>query len=276
LTQVENPRKEIITFLVLTFTTSAVFWALILGAGGRNAMGGLLVLGLMWCPGLSAMLTRLVYHRSLRGLGWKFGQAKWLLLAYLLPVTYAGLPYLLTWLSGQGAFSAANVPANQSLAGWIASNLTWLFLLGSVPSALGEEIGWRGLLVPQLARLVSPPQTALISGAIWALWHTPLILFGDYGSGAPTLYALACFAVMVIGISFPFAWLRLKSGSLWTGVVLHASHNLIIQTILDPLTQDTGITPYIVTEFGVGLAAAAAITAWVFWRMWKNQPAQPA
>lgn len=270
-THEENPRKEIITFLVLTFALSAVFWVLILGAGGIEAMGGLLVMGLMWCPGVSAMITRLVYHRSLRGLGWKLGRAKWLLLAYLLPVAYAVVPYVITWMSGLGEFSTANVPANQSLPGWIITNLTVLFLLGSVPSALGEEIGWRGFLVPQLFKQMSLTKTALISGGIWALWHAPLILFGDYGSGTPGLYALASFVILVISISFPFAWLRIKSGSLWTGVVLHASHNLIIQAILDPLTQDTGITPYIVTEFGIGVAAAAVITAWVFWRMWKGE-----
>lgn len=234
-------------------------------------MGGLLVMGLMWCPGVSAMITRLVYHRSLRGLGWKLGRAKWLLLAYLLPVAYAVVPYVITWMSGLGEFSTANVPANQSLPGWIITNLTVLFLLGSVPSALGEEIGWRGFLVPQLFKQMSMQKTALTSGGIWALWHAPLILFGDYGSGTPGLYALASFVILVISISFPFAWLRIKSGSLWTGVVLHASHNLIIQAILDPLTQDTGITPYIVTEFGIGVAAAAVITAWVFWRMWKGE-----
>jgi len=34
---------------------------------------------------------------------------------------------------------------------------------------------------------------------------------------------------MIVSISFVFAWMRLKSGSLWTGVLLHASHNLFIQ-----------------------------------------------
>ena len=37
-----------------------------------------------------------------------------------------------------------------------------------------------------------------------------------------------------IAISFVFAWMRLKSGSLWTGALLHASHNLYVQTIFTP------------------------------------------
>ena len=62
------------------------------------------------------------------------------------------------------------------------------------------------------------------------------------------------------------AWLRLRSGSLWTGVILHASHNVFIQEILDPLTMDTGRTKYVTTEFGVGLAIAYSILALYFWR----------
>jgi uncharacterized protein len=71
---------------------------------------------------------------------------------------------------------------------------------------------------------------------------------------------------MVIGISFAFAWLRLKSGSVWPAVVLHASHNLFIQGILTPLTEPTALTPYVLDEFGVGLALAGIVVALLFWR----------
>lgn len=71
---------------------------------------------------------------------------------------------------------------------------------------------------------------------------------------------------MVLGISSPFAWLTLKSGSLWPAAVLHASHNLFIQGIFDPLTGEAGWTAYLTGEFGLGLALAGLVTAWVFWR----------
>jgi protein-S-isoprenylcysteine O-methyltransferase Ste14 len=74
------------------------------------------------------------------------------------------------------------------------------------------------------------------------------------------------FAVMVLGISFAFAWLRLKSGSLWTAALLHASHNLFVQGIFTPLTTETSLTPYIIDEFGIGLALAGLVVALIFWR----------
>lgn len=137
---------------------------------------------------------------------------------------------------------------------------------------VGEEIGWRGLLVPELAKMTSFTKTALISGIVWAAWHMPGIFLADYNSsGTPAVYAAACFAVMIIAISFPFAWLTLKSGSLWPAVLLHASHNLFVMAIFERVTSDTSITPYITGEFGVGLALTSLVVAYVFWRMQRNK-----
>ena len=139
-------------------------------------------------------------------------------------------------------------------------------MIGSCSTALGEEIGWRGFLVPELAKTTGFTQTALISGDVWAIWHYPVLIFGDYNAGTPTWYGLTCFTVLVLGISFVFAWMRLKSGSLWTGVFLHASHNLFIQSIFTPLTKDTGKTPYVIDEFGFMLPVVVLFFAFYFWK----------
>jgi len=146
-------------------------------------------------------------------------------------------------------------------------------LIRSVPSALGEEIGWRGFLVPELARTTSFTATALISGIVWSLWRYPVLIWGDYNAGTPTWYGLMCFTVMVISISFVFAWMRLKSGSLWTGAILHASHNLYIQAIFTPLTRDTGHTKWYIDEFGCVLPIIAIVFAVYFWSRRKELPA---
>jgi membrane protease YdiL (CAAX protease family) len=137
---------------------------------------------------------------------------------------------------------------------------------GSCVSALGEEIGWRGLLVPELAKVTSFTNTALISGAIWALWHFPVIFLAGYNGGTPGWYSAICFTAMVMGLSTMFAWMRLKSGSVWTAMLLHASHNLFIQGVFDPLTRDTTVTKYIRGEFGAAMAVTGLITGYFFWR----------
>ena len=257
---------RIATYLGLTFALSAVFYGLIINAGTLTASGGLFALGLMWCPGIAAIATTLIFQRNLKGLGWRLGNVRYLALAYALPLAYAAVAYGVVWILGLGAFSAAALPAGQSLLSFLVSCATVGVALSLLP-AMGEEIGWRGFLVPELARITSFAGTALLSGAIWAVWHMPLILFADYHSGAPMGVTLACFTVMAIGMSFAFAWLRLRSGSLWPAALMHASHNLFIQQVFDPLTQDTGITAYITGEFGVALAIAATLIAYTFWRL---------
>ena len=68
----------------------------------------------------------------------------------------------------------------------------------------------------------------------------------------------------------------LKLGSLWTAVILHGSLNLFIQGIFTPFTGDTGLTPYVIDEFGVGLALAAIVVAYLFWRKSDNLPERNA
>jgi len=259
----ENARRRIYLFLVLTFALSAVFW--VLAGRGASVPQELITLGLMWCPGIAALVTMLAFRRNVRGLGWQRGPVRYLLLSYALPAVYAGVVYGLTWLLGWGALTTERVPEGQPWPVSALTNATVLFLAGGLLPALGEEIGWRGLLVPQLARLTSFTKTALISGAIWAVWHYPMILFAGYHGDTPRWYALLCFTVMAVAMSFAFAWLRLRSGSLWTAVILHAAHNVFIQTIFDPLTRDTGFTAYITTEFGIGLAVAAVVVAVLCW-----------
>jgi hypothetical protein len=60
--------------------------------------------------------------------------------------------------------------------------------------------------------------------------------------------------------------MQLKSGSLWTGVILHASHNLYIQAIFTPFTRDTGRTNWYIDEFGIVLPIVVSVVAVYFWR----------
>jgi membrane protease YdiL (CAAX protease family) len=285
-----SPQNKIYLFLFLTLSFSLLSYVPIIRAGTLNAQGGLFVLTIMWSPGLAAILTQLIATRSLRGLGWRLGSARWLGMAYILPVVY-GLPvYAFTWLTGLGRFpnpsriasladkySSPNVAT--TVAMFVLISLT-SDMVGPLISALGEEIGWRGLFVPELAKMTSFTKTALISGTVWAAWHMPAIFLADYNGGSTsTLYSAAFFAILVIAVSFPFAWLTLKSGSLWPAVLLHASHNQIIIGIFEKLTGNTGITPYVTGEFGVGLALTSLVVAYAIWRIQRDaslrtQPAQ--
>jgi CAAX amino terminal protease family. len=270
-------RQQVAIYLLLVFAFSSVFYFLILRAHTLGAGAGLYVLGIMWCPALAAITALGLNGRQLRELGWKWPEKTYAIQSWFIPLLYATITYAVVWGSRLGGlpnheFMESLVPRMGLRTSPVASTAIYILLVGSfglaksLASALGEEIGWRGFLVPELFKSVGFTGTALISGLVWACWHYPLLIWGDYNSGTPTWYALTCFTVLVLSISFVFSWMRLKSGSLWTGALLHASHNLYIQGIFTPLTRNTGKTAWFIDEFGAALPLVALGFAIYFWR----------
>jgi membrane protease YdiL (CAAX protease family) len=264
--------KKIGCFYALTMLFSGVFGAFVLRAGQMAAGNLLYVTGAMWSPALAAFATKGIFGESIRELPWKWGNARYAWLGYVIPILYTVPVYLIVWLSGLGAFNVAFLQKTAAEFGWKnfppSMTLTLFVLItatiGLIPKlsrALGEEIGWRGFLVPELAKVVSFPKVALISGLMWAAYHYPVLLFADYNGGGPRWYSLICFTVMVVAGSFILAWLVLRAQSLWPAAIFHASHNLFVQSICTPLTRDTGPTKYIIDEFGIGLVITSVIGA---------------
>jgi membrane protease YdiL (CAAX protease family) len=260
----QDATRRIIVYLAIVFAISTIFYILINRSGGLENGNDVYVILLMWSPAVAGLLTTFIFQRNFRGMGWGFGRPLYYLIGYLLPLIYAGIVYGLVWLLGLGELQTGALGDNP--AGSLLSTLT-LGVLGAALLAVGEEIGWRGLLVPQLARQHPFARTALISGVIWGIWHIPLIIGGGYSSGAPTWFAIICFMFSIIGMSFAFAWLRLASGSIWPAVLMHATHNTFIQSVMDSITADTGNTEYFTTEFGLGLAIMGILVGLLFWRI---------
>jgi membrane protease YdiL (CAAX protease family) len=90
--------------------------------------------------------------------------------------------------------------------------------------ALGEELGWRGWLLPKLLPLGAVP-AILISGVIWGLWHAPLILLGYNYPDAPGWLGLLAMVGMCTVFGAIFGWLRIRSESVWPAALAHAAFN---------------------------------------------------
>lgn len=96
-------------------------------------------------------------------------------------------------------------------------------VLNLVP-ALGEELGWRGWLLPKLMAY-GPVRAVLLSGVLWGLWHAPLILLGYNYPMAPGWLGLAMMTGMCILVGAIFGWLRLRSNSVWPAALAHGTFN---------------------------------------------------
>lgn len=256
---------------------AGVFDAFVLHAGKMSAGNLLYVTGAMWSPGLAAMLTQRLFGGSIREFRWGWGEWRYNWLGYLIPIAYALPVYLFVWFTPFGTFDTTAVAKAAEEFGWkdfppvLTVVLFVLFtgtlgIIGKGSRALGEEIGWRGFLVPELAKVTSFGWIGLISGLMWSAYHYPVLLFGDYNAGTSWWIGLGCFTLGVIAESYIMAWLVLRAQSLWPAAILHASHNLFIQSIFTPLTRDTGPTKYIIDEFGVGLVITTLIGALIVWR----------
>ncbi len=242
---------------------------------------------LMTSPALAALLASLVTRRSLKDIGWRVTPVKWLGLGWILPILYAVPAYALVWLTGLGGIPnptflerarfTLNMPdaSNNLLIVAAFFYITIISLLPSILLSLGEEIGWRGFLVPELAKWLGLRNAAWLSGVIWAAWHLPGILSGKYGAAdTPLLYRLACFTLMVIASGMIMACLRIKSGSIIPVAIMHATHNGVIQIFLDRITFDTGKTTYFTGEFGAVLLPILLVIAWYVWNQMGKMESQ--
>lgn len=277
------PIGRIVTFLGLAFGLSSIFYVLIITGGEGIAPW---VLPLMLCPGVSAILAKLIFDRNLKDLGWKPGPVKWLGLAYLLPILYGAVIYGLTWLVGLGGFTTevvaemvgpgmAGAPAWQMVAVYTFFLATIVYLRSGLPGSLGEELGWRGFLFPELRRMTSFTTASLISGVVWALFHLPLILFSDYHSTAPIAFTVVVFFISTIAHTFVNNWLRAKSGSVWPAVLLHTSHNVFVSHLYDPLMARYPLTDFFVTEFGLGMLVINVLMALYVWARRRELDPRP-
>jgi uncharacterized protein len=269
--------KQILTFLLLVFAFSSLPYFLVIHSKHLGVGNGLVVSMLMWCPAFAAFATCALLKIDLATLGWNWRPARYETWAYVIPILYALPVYIVTWLAISGSFDFSRFadPLAKAFAFPDWPRATALFIaiplyavlgvISSTARALGEEIGWRGFLLPRLVRQFGFTWGCLISGGIWAVWHYPGLLLADYNAGTQPAFALTCFTLMVIADAYILGWLRLKSGSLWPAAILHASHNLFIQAIFDRMTAPVGKALYITTEFGCGLVLTIGAFALYFW-----------
>lgn len=98
---------------------------------------------------------------------------------------------------------------------------SWFFNL--LP-ALGEEVGWRGWLTPQLLPLGVVP-TIVITGVIWGGWHTPLLLLGHNYPQLPGWLSVIFMIVFCTLIGAVLAWLTIRTNSVWPAALGHSTIN---------------------------------------------------
>jgi membrane protease YdiL (CAAX protease family) len=92
--------------------------------------------------------------------------------------------------------------------------------------AFGEEIGWRGFVLPILLNQYSPLKASLILGFFWSLWHLPIDFI--HGFGAVGISGLVMRLLFVCPMSIIITWFYLRTQKpILSALLLHASINIL-------------------------------------------------
>lgn len=169
--------------------------------------------------------ARFVFRDGFAGAGWRWGRGRYYAFAVGVPAAMWVVPAVVDLATG--GLTWPRVLSRTQLA-WV---FEMLFIV-LIP-AFGEEIGWRGYMLPRMAARMSPRRAVVWHGVIWYVWHLPIVAFAAvnqmsaYVQGLTLILAAAAallFGIVVVVLdSAIFAWLWAGSGSIAVVTVFHAA-----------------------------------------------------
>ncbi len=182
-----------------------ILWAVLSGFG--PAIAGCIALAAFQGSGAVANLGR-------RLLRWRIPGRLWGL------AWFAILPNLAAVIAGYASHPRQRFDPSAFAP---VKSLALFFVMAALDGPLGEEIGWRGVLLPALLRRMSALPAAAIVGVIWYAWHVPIYLSeGRLGDGVEQAF----FLYTCVALSLIFTWFFLRSqGSTLLMVYLHDATN---------------------------------------------------
>jgi uncharacterized protein len=246
-------RHDVLLFMVATLTLTWVVWV-------PRAMGiqvGMVGLLWTWIPAATALGCAAVLYgragvRDLRRrlLLWRVNWW-WYPVVLLGPLVFAMIVAGIAVLVGEPWDAALPSAMKLSIP---ALGLTLLIL--TLTDGLGEELGWRGYLLPRLLIRHRAISASLIFGLYWWLWHLPLVWTADAAIEGQPLWLLLA-DLMAKSLIFTYVFLGTR-GSVLIAILLHASTNLFAMS--PPLGPDGDLTLPLVA-LGLKWVLAAALFA---------------
>lgn len=234
--QVAGAGEIVRTYLPLVFIVAGPGIAALLLSHGRN--GG----------GSAALLRRLRFHpRDI---------------ALIVGLPIGGIALTGAVLLGRGVPGPILVDMVGTRAHLLLLHLALQFCLVGI----GEELGWRGWLLPQLARRHSLWRATLLVFGAWSLWHLPKLL------QSPAI-ALP-FVLMFFALSVVFSWLwYYRQGRILPIAMAHAAVNAPI-FFLEYRLADYDLSPELLLstwQILSGLYCGMAISLLLLgWRRWSE------
>jgi membrane protease YdiL (CAAX protease family) len=224
-------RHSLATFLFIAYGWSWTVWfpgvlryrsslAMAIGAFGPTVAAIVVTALSHGHSGVGALLARLFT--------WRVG-IRWYVAAAVLPYLATAVIVPLYFLRG-GSIGPIDHDA--------LARLPVLFAMALPNGPLGEELGWRGFLLPHLSTRMNLLKASLLIGFVWTFWHTPLFYapFGSFISGLPvTFTSVGLFLTLVTGLSVAMAWVwRHALESVLVTILMHTFVNINAVAVVFP------------------------------------------
>ncbi|MEN6349566.1 MAG: CPBP family intramembrane glutamic endopeptidase [Syntrophomonas sp.] len=239
-------KKRLSLFIALTFVISWTVFLLVplKGLPYGSSLSIVLVAVAMFVPALCSILTRLISKEGFANMylhpNFK-GHIKHYLLVYFGPTALLFLSGALYFLIFPGSFdpeftvlkgmAASSGQPGLSINNLLLIQLLMVVVIGPVINiipTLGEELGWRGYLLPKLRMLLSDRAALIVTGLIWGVWHLPVIVMGhNYGTeyaGYPWLGILAMI-VFCVALGTIEGYTAIKMESVIPAAMIHSLVN---------------------------------------------------
>jgi len=173
----------------------------------------------VWTPTLIALTFALWSNgavgvkQEIRRLSLRREARRWFAVAAVFPALVTAIAVWIGRMAGDaGPFIAP---------GAIPTMVTFQFVTGAV----GEELGWRGFLLPRLSKRFGEISAVWLAAALWSLWHVAGFFFPgtphyQFIPPVPFLVSVALFGVL-LGFIF-----NRSGGSVLTTILAHLSLNI--------------------------------------------------
>ncbi len=239
-------KKRLIIYVTLTMAITWIIFLMIPICGLTYGRGSsvFILAAAMFVPAFCSILTRLITKEGFKNMYLRphfRGHMKQYLLLYFGPTALLFLSGAIYFLIFPGQLDTGltvlkELTASSSMSGISASALLSIqvmqfIILGPVINiipTLGEELGWRGYLLPKLRCFFSDRTALVVSGAIWGIWHLPVIVMGhNYGTGYAGYPWLGILAMVLFCIIFGTieGYIAIKLESVIPAAMIHSALN---------------------------------------------------
>jgi membrane protease YdiL (CAAX protease family) len=149
---------------------------------------------------------------------WRVGW-NWALFSIFSPVVIFALSMPVVWLV-KGEWPDLRLLGQANYLPYLG---IWVLPVWLATYGFGEEIGWRGFVLPRLQRTMSVSRATLILGLMWIIWHVPAFFYLDTYQGIGW-FVLPGFVFGVLCGAVIFTWIYNSTGgsvlmvAVWHGV----------------------------------------------------------